>query len=358
MQKRTGSKHIRWLFRDDRGVALIITIMAISIIVALSVQFRRKMGDQLTSAVNIDHGLKALYMAKSGIAYALAILDEDQRRVDTLQDTWSVDSETLKQVSADSAKLFSSGAFELKIEDLSSKIQINQLVDNEDLSKVFKKFLNIEAFGLDESDVINEIVDSTKDWIDFSGEDDDLTRAFGAENDHYQSLDNPYYCKNAPFDSLEELLLVKGMTPEIFGTQDDDSKISHYLAVFGDGKININTADAKVLQSLHEDMTQGMAEEMDVYRKDAPDDTVLEDKNWYHDSGAGVPEDIKFPDAIVTTKSTHFQITSTGRFGIASNAKENHKDTVSRTIVAVVHRPGPDEEGDREGFRVISWKIE
>jgi len=51
-------------------------------------------------------------------------------------------------------------------------------------------------------------------------------------------------CKNAPFEILEELLLVKGMTREIF------EKVKEDVTVFGEGKININTVGKRVLYGL------------------------------------------------------------------------------------------------------------
>src|SRR5262245_20192976 len=56
-----------------------------------------------------------------------------------------------------------------------------------------------------------DIADAILDWLD----PDDTPRVNGAENDYYTGLDPPYRCKNGPLDSLEELLLVKGVTPEL-----------------------------------------------------------------------------------------------------------------------------------------------
>lgn len=54
-----------------------------------------------------------------------------------------------------------------------------------------------------------EIADSILDWMD----SDDTPREFGAEADSYSSLEPPYGPKNGPLDSIEELLLVQGVTP-------------------------------------------------------------------------------------------------------------------------------------------------
>ena len=55
------------------------------------------------------------------------------------------------------------------------------------------------------------IADAILDWLD---EDDD-TRLLGAERDYYSSLDPPYAPRNGPIGSIEELLLVREVTPAL-----------------------------------------------------------------------------------------------------------------------------------------------
>ena len=56
-----------------------------------------------------------------------------------------------------------------------------------------------------------DVADAIIDWRDA----DEQPGAGGAESEYYQSLQPPYRCKNAPFETAEELLLVKGVTPEL-----------------------------------------------------------------------------------------------------------------------------------------------
>ena len=56
-----------------------------------------------------------------------------------------------------------------------------------------------------------EAADSIIDWRD----EDENPGENGAESSYYQALPRPYACKNAPFETTEELLLVKGVTPEM-----------------------------------------------------------------------------------------------------------------------------------------------
>ena len=56
-----------------------------------------------------------------------------------------------------------------------------------------------------------EIADAILDWID----EDEEVREFGAESDYYSQLPNPYRALNEPLQSVEQLLLVRGVTPQL-----------------------------------------------------------------------------------------------------------------------------------------------
>jgi hypothetical protein len=89
-------------------------------------------------------------------------------------------------------------------------MKTNPLDPNELDSGDWNRMLEV-ACGLEEGDERLALVDAVLDWIDT----DNLERASGAEEEQYQDLDPPRHCKNAPLDSFEELLLVKGFTPEL-----------------------------------------------------------------------------------------------------------------------------------------------
>ncbi|QDU37742.1 Putative type II secretion system protein K [Maioricimonas rarisocia] len=89
--------------------------------------------------------------------------------------------------------------------------------------------LNLNAIPLDELDDVQardmllyipnmteEIADSILDWVD----SDDERRQYGAEDDTYQSMSPPYVTKNGPLETLDELLLVNGVTPALLYGED------------------------------------------------------------------------------------------------------------------------------------------
>jgi type II secretory pathway component PulK len=111
------------------------------------------------------------------------------------------------------------------------------------------------------------VVNSILDWIDL----DDTTRIQGAETEFYQSLEVPYNAKNGPIDDLSELLLIKSASELYAGvppTENGPTPFNPNARRFGaganipalpvgltnmftplsDGRININTASAEVLQ--------------------------------------------------------------------------------------------------------------
>jgi general secretion pathway protein K len=108
-----------------------------------------------------------------------------------------------------------------------------------------------------ENPITYDIVSSIIDWTDA---DEHVTclplvknHNLGAESDYYTALSPPYKPANAPFDSIDQLLLVKGVTPEVF------EMLKPCLTVYGDGQININTAPAPVLESMSEKMDTALA---------------------------------------------------------------------------------------------------
>ncbi len=123
------------------------------------------------------------------------------------------------------------------LHDENGKINLNGINDG-------NKGILIEYFtqmGIDVFDA-DIIVDSILDWID----PDDLNHLNGAEDNYYGSLPEPYKTKDAPFSSIEELVLVRGVTPEIF------ESIRNDITVYGGEQIvvNINIASKRILSSV------------------------------------------------------------------------------------------------------------
>ena len=90
--------------------------------------------------------------------------------------------------------------------DESSKINLNTLVFSDVLQEGVAREILMNL-----PEMTEEIADAIMDWLD----SDDDARDFGVESAFYQGLSPPYAAKNGPMDSLDELLLIPGVTPQL-----------------------------------------------------------------------------------------------------------------------------------------------
>ena len=201
-------------------------------------------------------------------------MTNSKNNYDTLRDDWA----KADLLSEQSTSLFTDGYFIATIEDEAGKIPLNKLVNgteyNPAIKEILIRLLGQPEFGLDERKA-DEIVDAIKDWID----GDEEVTGYGAESSYYASLDSPYEAKNAPLDCIEELLMVKGITKEIFYGTKEKPGLAGYVTADSDGAININTAPKMVLRALSAAISAELADRMDEYRREEGND--LSNSQWY-----------------------------------------------------------------------------
>ncbi|MEO1617051.1 MAG: type II secretion system protein GspK [Planctomycetota bacterium] len=113
------------------------------------------------------------------------------------------------------------------LQDESARLNLNTLVAIDDNSEGLMTAIGllagddasaIESSGSLATDLLlalpgmsEELADCIMDWLD----EDDEQRPFGAEVDFYSTLPTPYEPANGQLQSVEELLLVNGMTPQL-----------------------------------------------------------------------------------------------------------------------------------------------
>lgn len=245
---------------SNRGVALLLALVFIALMAALVFAFLFEMQVDASFAQNQGADFEALLAARSAVVSGMQILAEHYADV---QDTAMppVDSEMDgSQWSLGVAFTpLNEATMHASIADEYGKINLNALIlyengvpePNEPLIEALRHFF------LERSDSAYDPVDAILDWLDY--DDGDSTEPDGAESDYYLSLESPYSCKNGPMDSIEELLLIKGITPELyFGNAEEQSgslpqePLSEYLTVHGDweGRVNVNTAREEVISAM------------------------------------------------------------------------------------------------------------
>ncbi len=98
------------------------------------------------------------------------------------------------------------GGVRYGLEDESTRLNLNTLLMAEQQQEGSATQLLMSLPGMTE-----DIADAILDWID----EDDEQRPLGAEVDYYSGLSPAYACKNGPLETVEELLLVRGVTPRL-----------------------------------------------------------------------------------------------------------------------------------------------
>jgi type II secretory pathway component PulK len=201
--------------RSSSGYVLIIILILTTLLVSVAGEFIAVAHVNIGYAHKLKNQLKASYIAKSGIQMAQFILYADlkgvttemltgkptDKDIDSYNDLWAINFPAIP---------LDEGSLKIQISDENSKINLSVLA-NEFTEKTkfyfFTQtfFMNM-GFPIDYADIIH-------DWVDI----DDSRMPYGAEGgDYYQSQTPPYSSKNNAMDSIDEMLLLKDMTPLIF----------------------------------------------------------------------------------------------------------------------------------------------
>jgi general secretion pathway protein K len=329
------------ILNNNRGMALLMTVLIISLILVITLRFNVSMRSSLTSASNLQDNVALDYMAKSVFNAARAVLSVDavESNFDSLHEDWA----NLAAAAQYFSYFFNRGQGGMNIIDHSGRLQVNSLimrkedewVVNEEQKKLWINLLSSEDFELVEQDA-EGIVEAVIDWID---EDDEALGFGGAESSYYQGLENPYTPRNGPMEFIEELLLVRGITPELYYGNEEVPGLATLVTPYGrDGKININTADPLVLGALSDQIEPDMVDGMLTYRD--YEDIDLSNPEWYK-WAPGFPGDIIIPPALISTSSSYFEIFT--EVGMEKARKKVRGMVVRR------------DKGDTE---IIYWKLE
>ena len=236
---------------DERGVALLLALLVLALLVALILEFDSDARREYRDAAAFRDNFKATVLTRAAVQAARAVLQQDLLKdkqtgqfYDAPTDLWAFPIE--KYAIGD-------GLMTAQIEDERGKLNLNDLANVDPNARKAKVLRVKRLFNL--LQINPDLVDAIVDWVDA----DDIPEAAGAESVYYQSLRPAYRAANGPLQTLREIRLIKGMTPEII------DKLLQYVTVYpqdGESRININTADFMVLQALDPRITQSMAGEI------------------------------------------------------------------------------------------------
>jgi general secretion pathway protein K len=250
---------------DRRGIALIMVLWVLAVLMVIALSFSYTARTESLSAVAFKDGVEKKFIAEAGIEKAA--MEIIYRRMHPNVQTDVNGAETWRMDGTPYTVNIEGGHYTVRIIDESGKINLNTLTDASAI--IFKNLLLNN--GVEET-VANTIVDSVLDWKD----PDDFVRLNGAESDYYMSLPSPYKAKNANFETLEELLLVKGMTPAILYGEAAKGGIIDFLTVHSSGsQINVSAAPKEVLMAIP-GMTEEVAKAVIDARQNADNQTATQ----------------------------------------------------------------------------------
>lgn len=343
-QKSAEPGDVASLRLGRRGIALILVLWVLTLLSVLVMEFCFSMRTEINITRNFKEAGQMYFYAQGGIQRAIAetIYRNDpaihaRRQNLKAEDSSGIDLEWRLDGTPHTLP-FEGADVEVRVKNESGRINLNGATDVI-IRKVAKYFLEV-------GEQRDTVVDSILDWRD----PDDLHRINGAENDYYRSLSEPYDCKNADFDSVEELLLVRGVTPELFfgkrvkGEEGEEIPVvglKDLFTVFSTAaKVDINSAPLEVILVLFgipTDLAKRVVEVREEHPFENPSDLSLR-----------VPELVPFLPEVQA--SLGFSQT-TPYYSIASLAKMKAGLSV-RGLECVVKIDGQE----KSGFKMVMWK--
>lgn len=235
---------------DRNGFILIIVLGAVLILSTLLFGFHHTVQAKLTTVHSFYRAEQAGNCARAGLNIAVAA-------VRTAEDLCQ-DNRFSKLVTGETQVPVADGTCSVTVVEENGFLNVNCLrrptgeLDRTRIDQLLRLIDLLNRQKPDAPRIEYGIVPAIIDWTDH---DDDLTHLpfvqhdnLGAEEDYYRTLEPPRRCRNEPVDVIDELLQVKGMTPDALG------RLRGSLTTFGDGKVNINAAPKLVLESLNEQM--------------------------------------------------------------------------------------------------------
>lgn len=216
--------------RSENGMALVLTLMILVLITVLVTEFSYGVFTTTSALNNWKESQKLSFVAKSGVTLAMKTIADLQSQTLLYRFPGRMDIPVENMLDEFTGRVV------ITVDDENARFNLNTLVGknqrvNDDAYRFFQNLL--DNLGLDKG-----IADRVVDWIDMNTEPQPGLR------------DSEEGAKNAPMDSVDELLLIKGINYEMY------EKLLPYVTVYGDPlnvKININTAPIPVIMSIGKD---------------------------------------------------------------------------------------------------------
>lgn len=227
--------------RRDSGSVLIVALVAIAVLALIAATATSGIRADLLSQQNKVERRRAERAAQSGVQFALASLISVDANVLTQNDDWV-------QLNGQTRYVIGDSSYRVQVLDLGSRVNINTTTEAQ----------------LEEMPLTTEQIESLLDWREAELQ----PRVEGAKDEYYNNLTDPYNARLRRFDTLTELLLVKGWLPStlyepvedttndplVNGSQEDQPRLAELLTAdsmspntneSGEQRLNVNQVQAQ-----------------------------------------------------------------------------------------------------------------
>jgi len=283
MKYCAGQQHKPRIKPKQKGFILITVLLIIVLLTTLLLEFNYASRTNLLSADNYYRTVQSLNCARAGLNIAVAAIEKNpdictnDSLCRMLREPFVFDTDTGRcsvTISRENGKI---NVNKLKDEkgrlDRTRTDQMLRLIDL--LNSRGKKYCNYTPISY-------SLVPAVIDWTD---PDDQITILpfvsrdnTGAESSYYEKSPLPRHCNNQALASIEELLLIKDITPQILHGR--ENPLSDHITVYGDGKIDINTASSLVIQSFSQYIGPTLAQMIIDRRNHRPFAEINELRNF------------------------------------------------------------------------------
>jgi len=216
--------------RNERGAVLLLVLVVVALLSALLTDWAFSTLVDLRLTETFRDSNRAYYLARGGVEVGRQLLWMDKNEYDTPTEMWGV--------GVPSYPVSDEATVSIAIVDEDGRFNLNRIVDNikENPDPDMRIRLSNLMMALDIANP-DDLTYALIDWIDIN----DATSPGGAERAWYQGQQPSMAIKNDRLDTVDELLLVKGFTPEIV------RKLTPFVTVAPVDKLNLNTVSPELL---------------------------------------------------------------------------------------------------------------
>ena len=308
------------------GAVLVVVLWIVFILAVLALGIKAHVDRHIQGAFHISQREAARILARNGVEISRWQIQSDTNDWDAAVEAWGLGYE----------QRFESGVCRVKARDETARLNVNT-AHPEWITRLLIAATENRVQGPE------EITAAILDWRD---DNDDVTPG-GAESDQYLRT-HGYPVRNGRMTSEYELKLIRGVEEDVF------EKIRPYVTAHGVGRLNLNTADELLLQTLAEsvsgdesDAVPALIERIERFRDD---EGVFKSTHW-PDVVAELSDGAEMPESeILVLRRMAVSFTVTSRFfRVISSGDVGADGTVDAAVECVV---------DRSNGAIVFWHEE